>query len=368
MPLNSVPVLTTVQAIQLAIDAAEGSIYVDTGFWGGVVPDNKDELETIADRFGIFGFKAFMCFSGIDEFPESDEDVLRNAIEKLGKHGLPLLVHAEYSEPTANDSPISNYMEYLATKPPRLEEQAINTIISLLREFPNGRVHIVHLSDATSSSVIKKAINEGLDLTVETCPHYLSFEAENIPEGDTMYKVAPPIRDANNKHSLWENLMKGVITFIASDHSPSSVDLKLLEHGDFVKAWGGIGGVQLRLPVVWTEAKSRGVHIRHLVKWLSESSAEFLGLDNKGKIEPGYDADFVIWNPDEAFTVTESTLETKVKHTPFNGKTYEGVVEKTILRGKVIYTRDTDTEFTTPSGKLLFKNEMTEFKHTQKDH
>lgn len=341
MPLNASPVTTTAVAFEQKLAATTGQLHTNCGFWGGLVPGNTAEIEPLLDR-GVLGFKAFLTHSGIDDFPNVTEADLRKAMPILARYNLPLLVHCELStdEPLATGNGRS-YQNYLASRPNEWEENAIALLIRLCREY-QCRTHIVHLSAATALEPIARAKQEGLPLTVETAQHYLFFEAESIPDGQTAYKCAPPIRDRANKEQLWAGLRAGIIDFVATDHSPAPPEMKQLDSGNFMTAWGGIASLQLALPALWTAARQRGCTEPDMARWLSEKPAALAGLSGrKGRIARGYDADFVVWNPQQSFPVTESILHHKHKLTPYLHQDLVGRVEQTYLRGVRVFNQDT---------------------------
>ncbi len=337
MPLNSIPPTTSVPALAEKARAAEGRCLIDYGFWGGVVPGNAGELAAMVAN-GALGFKAFMIDSGVEEFRYSKEEDLRAAMPVLARAGVPLLVHAEVdlgAEVAPGDA--KAYSRYVQSRPPAWEVEAIRRVIALCRET-GARAHIVHLSAADALEEIRKARAEGVRLTVETCPHYLSFAEEEIASGATHFKCAPPIRGRANRDRLWQGLADDVIDFIVSDHSPCTPQLKKMETGDFEQAWGGIAGLQFSLSVAWTEAKKRGHSLARLSRWMSERTAAFAGISSrKGAIAPGLDADFVIWNPEQEFLVEASEIYHRHALTPYAGRRYFGVVKQTVRRGEVIY-------------------------------
>lgn len=364
MPLNSIPPTTTVAGLQAKLAAARGQCHVDMGFWGGVVPGNTRELASLSEA-GVVGFKCFLIHSGVDEFPNVTEDDLREALPELKRLGTLLIVHAEVPGPisragipacpvdvdetaTAKENgvvPISpdrkvcptKYATFLASRPRAAEDEAVALMIKLAAEF-GTRVHIVHHSSADSLSMLREAKAAGLEITAETCPHYLTFAAEEIPDGATQFKCCPPIRERENREQLWDALGSGTLDMIVSDHSPCPPEMKLPETGDFLAAWGGISSLQLRLPIVWTESMRRGYSLGDLARWLCRAPAKLVGLENrKGVIAPGYDADLVIWNPAKQFTVAGAALQHRHKLTPYEGRILNGVVEKTFLRGRKIY-------------------------------
>jgi len=338
MPLNSSPVTTTVKALEEKINAAlsPGLLHANCGFWGGIIPGNEREIEPLIEK-GVPGFKAFLTHSGIDEFPNSTEADLRKAMPIIAKHGLPLLVHCELSDNKNRGSSNNRlYKNYLASRPKKWEDEAITLMIRLCEDF-NCRVHIVHLSSADSIEQIATAKQKGLPLTVETGQHYLYFTAEQIPDGRTDFKCAPPIREKENNERLWEALKEGVIDFVATDHSPATPPMKELESGDFMKAWGGISSIQFALPALWTAARKRNCSIDDIAGWLCEKPAILPGLEKtKGKIQKGYDADLVVWDPEKSFEVTAINIYHKHKITPYMNEKLYGVVEQTYLAGEQV--------------------------------
>lgn len=354
MPLNCDPVTTTAEAFQIKLDALCGKyidkkpgasppeeerLFVDCAFYGGVVPGNAGELEKMI-AMGVSGFKCFLIHSGIDEFPNVSEKDLREAMPILARHKIPLLVHAELCHEHADDSTWTNprsYLSFLASRPRKWENEAIEMMIRLCREF-KGPVHIVHLSSSDALPAISALKRDGLPFTVETCPHYLSFEAEQIPDGDPRFKCAPPIREAENRERLWRGLTAGIIDFVVSDHSPCVPDLKYITEGDLKKAWGGISSLQFGLPVIWTEARKRGLDLNDLTQWMCSRPAKFLGLSHrKGAIEVGCDADLIAFDPDADFQINKDIIQHKHKVTPYESRQLKGVVRKTFVRGQLVY-------------------------------
>lgn len=359
MPLNSIPATTTRQALAAKVESAHGRLHVDCGFWGGVVPANArnaDELHAMVDA-GVCGFKAFLVPSGVDEFPCVDESDLRAALPVLAARGVPLLVHAEVELPVARneeeESDPRRYAAYLASRPPAWENVAIRRLIRLSRET-GGAIHVVHLSSAEAVPDLEAGRLEGLRVTAETCPHYLLLAAEDVPDGRTEFKCSPPIRDSANQEGLWAALRAGVIGLVVSDHSPCPPERKGLGSGDFMNAWGGIASLQLRLPAVWTEASGRGFALADLARWMCQRPAELAGLgQRKGRLLPGYDADIVIWNPEADFEVSPDDLHHRHKLTPYAGRRLRGVVETTLVRGRVVFERGTLAE--APLGMPLWR-------------
>ena len=358
MPLNSVPATTDVEGFDRKRAAADGRVYVDVAFWGGVVPGNTNQLRALAGR-GVAGFKAFMVPSGVDEFPHVSEQDLRDAMPVLADLGLPLLVHAEWpgiidgaSRDFAGCDP-RRYDTWLSSRPPHAETEAIDLLIRLCREY-RTRIHIVHLAAAAALPALGGARAERLAITVETCPHYLTFAAEGIVDGATAFKCAPPIREKRNQAALWRALAEGTIDLIASDHSPCPPAMKQLESGDFVKAWGGIGSVELLLSAVWTGAVQHGLPLARVARLLCTAPAELAGLKSrKGSIAVGLDADLVMWDPDAEFTVDQRRLRQRNKITPYDGLRLRGAVHRTYLRGQLVYSRDERAAAAAPSGILL---------------
>ena len=339
MPLNSIPATTTVSAFAAKLEAARSKCCVDVGFWGGVVPGNTGELEPLY-RAGVVGFKCFLIPSGVDEFPHVTEADLRRAMPELTRLGALLIVHAELAhtdapETSANEP--TRYATFLSSRPCGDENAAIELMIRLSKEF-GTRVHIVHLSSAEALPMLQRARAEGVRISAETCPHYLYFGSEDIADRRTEFKCCPPIRDRNNREELWRGLQEGTIETIVSDHSPCPGEMKLAAEGDFMRAWGGISSLQLRLPIVWSEAKRRGLSFVDITRWLCYEPARLVGLEQrKGSIAVGHDADLVIWEPEAEFAVTPSDLHHRHKITPYGGQVLSGLVQKTFLRGQKIY-------------------------------
>ncbi|WP_375437980.1 allantoinase AllB [uncultured Hymenobacter sp.] len=352
MPLNSAPVTTSVANLKLKLAATNGQLHTNCGFWGGIVPGNVNEIEPLIEQ-GVLGFKAFLAHSGIDDFPNATEQDLRRVMPILARHGLPLLVHCEL---TTDDSTWKlgdkrSYQNYLTSRPKSWEDEAVALMIRLCEEY-DCLTHIVHLSSANSIAPIAAAKANGLPLTVETAQHYLFFNAENIADGATQFKCAPPIREQANNEQLWQALQAGIIDFVATDHSPAPPALKQLESGDFTTAWGGIASLQLALPVLWTAAHQRGAGLPDLTRWLSENPAKLIGQSNcKGRIAKGYDADLVVLSADRTFQVTPEMLHHKHKVSPYIGQELRGVVEQTFLKGQPVYQRPQFTQLN--QGKIL---------------
>jgi allantoinase len=360
MPLNSIPPTTAAASFPEKIAAATGQLSVDVGFWGGVVPGNAAELRPLWEA-GVFGFKCFLVPSGVEEFREVGEPDLRTALPELAALSAPLLAHAELPGPIeeavrkrSKDAPANLYATWLASRPRQAENEAIALLLRLAEEF-HARIHIVHLSSSDSIAQLRQARARGIRLSVETCPHYLTFTSEEIADGATEFKCAPPVRERENREKLWAALHDATIDFIASDHSPCPPATKLREEGDFLHAWGGIASLQIGLPAVWTQARSRGYALSHVAEWMCRGPARLAGLEKrKGAIAAGRDADLVIWNPDAKFRVDPARLHHRHKLTPYAGRELFGVVATTFLRGRKVFDRE---EFSAaPTGQILYRD------------
>jgi len=344
MPLNSVPVTTTPAALAAKAARAAASALVDYGFWGGVVPGNLDALGPL-HAAGALGFKCFLVPSGIDEFPSIDAGELRAAMATLAGQSAVLLIHAELAGPieratrAADGGDPRHYATYLATRPAAAEGEAIALVLRAAAET-GCAVHIVHLSSADAVEAIGAARAAGVAVTVETCPHYLTFAAEDIPDGATAFKCAPPIRQRENRERLWAALARGSLDLVASDHSPCPPGLKRLDSGSFLAAWGGIASLELSLSATWTGARARGHSLADLARWLATGPARLAGLARrKGRIAPGHDADLVVFEPDTAFVVDPARLHQRHALTPYAGMTLYGRVRQTFLRGTCVFDR-----------------------------
>ncbi|KAG8922433.1 hypothetical protein FRC02_011859 [Tulasnella sp. 418] len=341
MPLNSIPPTTTVDNLHEKRKAAEGQCWTDVGFWGGIIPGNHNDMVPLVNE-GIRGFKCFLIESGVDEFPCVGRKDLELAMTALDSSPSVVLYHAELATPEtdpSNNVPESSnpseYNTFLTSRPPKLETDAIEFVISLQLEHPSLRSHIVHLSAAEALPIIRKARAEGVNLTVETCFHYLCLTSEHVPHGRPEFKCCPPIRTDENRNELWEALLDGTIDCVVSDHSPCVASLKRIDtDGDFMTAWGGISTLGLGLSLLWTEGKKRGVSLGKILDWTSVKTAKHAGLEGvKGAISVGYDADFVVWNPNAEFMVTKEVLNFKNKLTPYEGLKLSGRAEKVFVRG-----------------------------------
>ncbi|MFF7788570.1 allantoinase AllB [Streptomyces sp. NPDC007991] len=352
MPLNSLPPTTTVAHLRTKQQVAADKAHIDVGFWGGALPGNVKDLRPLHEA-GVFGFKAFLSPSGVDEFPHLERQPLARAMAEIAAFDGLLIVHAEdpHRLASAPQRPGPRYADFLASRPRDAEDTAIARLIREAKAL-NARVHVLHLSSSDALPMIAEARAEGVRITVETCPHYLTLTAEEVPDGASEFKCCPPIREAANQDLLWQALADGTIDCVVTDHSPSTADLKT---DDFATAWGGISGLQLSLAAVWTEARGRGHGLEDVVRWMSARTSQLVGLDHrKGAIAPGRDADFAVLAPDETFTVDPASLQHRNRVTAYAGKTLYGVVKSTWLRGQRIVA---DGEFTEPKGRLLTRTD-----------
>ena len=346
MPLNSIPPTVDVDALRTKQDVARDQVHVDVGFWGGAVPGNTDQLLPLHEA-GVFGFKCFLLDSGVPEFPPLPMDEIEKDLEVLKTVDSLLIVHAEDAH-VIEDAPHREgpvYADFLASRPRDAENTGIAEVIERARRT-GARAHILHLSSADALPMIAQAKAEGVRLTVETCPHYLVVNAEEIPDGATAFKCCPPIREAGNQDELWRGIQDGTIDLIVSDHSPATVDLKQPAGGGFDVAWGGISSLQLGLSLVWTEARSRGVALERIVELMSAKPAELTGLQRKGRLAVGQDADFAVFAPEETFTVDIAHLRHKNPVSAYAGRELTGSVRAAYLRGEVVDGVD-------PRGRLL---------------
>jgi allantoinase len=349
MPLNSIPPTCDVAALEVKQKAARPSVYVDTGFWGGAIPGNVADLRPLHEA-GVFGFKCFLLPSGVDEFPPLDQAGLEQALREIASFGGLLIVHAEDGHDITEVPPGRDYQGFLRSRPPAAEQHAIGTLLGLAART-GARVHVLHLSSAAALPQLTAARQRGVRVTAETCPHYLSFAAGQIPAGATQFKCCPPIRDAANRDALWQGLRAGQIDCVVSDHSPCTAELKHPDTGDFATAWGGIASLQLGLPAVWTGARSRGVPLTEVVGWMSTRPARLAGLARKGALAPGYDADLCVFAPEDSFVVDAAALQHRNPVSAYHGQRLTGVVRRTWLRGTPVAAGGTITG--APTGRLL---------------
>ncbi len=343
MPLNCLPATTTVAALEAKLEAASGQCQVDWMAWGGVVSDNQEHIEGLAAA-GVPGFKCYLIHPGIDGFTMVNERELHAALPHVARTGLPLLVHAELPGPVdaatgrLAGADWSKYATYLESRPDEAELSAIQLMISLCREY-HFRLHVVHLATSLALDMLRAAKSEGLPVSVETCPHYLHFSSERIPDGLTLFKCAPPIRSRENCEKLWQGLQEGVIDLVATDHSPCPPEMKRLDERSFRTAWGGISSLSLALPVMWTEANSRGFTLADIARWMAEGPARLAGCESqKGRIAKDFDADFVVFELEAEFTVTEDRLFYRHRVSPYLGEKLCGVVKATYLRGECVFS------------------------------
>jgi allantoinase len=347
MPLNSIPPTCDVPALEVKRAAAAGHCHADVGFWGGAIPGNAADLRPLHEA-GVFGFKCFLLPSGVDEFPPLDAAGLERAMREIAALRGLLIVHAEDAREVGEVPHGRSYEGFLRSRPPSAEQRAIGTLLGLAART-GARVHVLHLSSAAALPAIATARGRGVRVTVETCPHYLSFAAGEIPDGATQFKCCPPIRGAANRDALWQRLRAGDIDCVVTDHSPCTADLKHPGTGDFAAAWGGIASLQLGLPAVWTQARERGVPLPSVVDWMSARPAALAGLARKGAIAVGRDADLCAFAPDESFVVDAAALRHRNAVSAYHGMRLTGVVRRTWLRG-----RDTTGK---PGGRLLSRAE-----------
>lgn len=345
MPLNCIPATTSRAAAETKRAQLAGQSHVDVAFWGGVVPGNQGELDGLA-AFGVPGCKCFLCPSGVDEFPHVDWGVLDKALPIMRDLGLTLLVHAEAPGPLeaaeralGQDADARDYDTYLRSRPASAEDEAIALVIDLCRRH-RARAHIVHLASASALPMIRAAQVDGVAITAETCLHYLTFCAEEVPSGSTQYKCAPPIRDRRNRDGLWAGLLDGTLNMVVSDHSPCTPQLKKLDEGDFLGAWGGISSLQLGLSVLYTHVRERKLSLGRMCQWNCRAPAALAGLSGfKGQLDVGFDADVVLWDDRASFTVDGAALKHRHKVTPYAGQTLFGVVHATFVGGREAYDR-----------------------------
>ncbi|MDV6314329.1 allantoinase AllB [Gordonia amicalis] len=351
MPLNSIPPTVNVDALAEKRAAAQGKTHIDVGFWGGAIPGNEDDLRGLHDA-GVFGFKCFLLHSGVDEFPHLTADEMEADMAKLAEFDSLMIVHAEDSRAIDNaPSPEGDdYARFLASRPRGAENLAIAEVIERAR-WTGVRAHVLHLSSSDALPMLASAKNDGVKITVETCPHYLTLLAEEVPNGATAFKCCPPIREAGNRELLWEGLLDGTIDCIVSDHSPSTIDLKDPENGDFGVAWGGVASLQLGLSLIWSEAKKRGIDLPQVIEWMASKPADLAGLPTKGRIALGCDADFAIFEPESAHIVDVNRLHHKNPVSPYDGRALAGVVTGTWVRGQRV-------DFETPRGRMLRRGDV----------
>jgi len=343
MPLNCSPVTTNAKALQIKLDSLDGQLWIDCGFWGGVVPDSLGDLDELIQA-GVLGVKSFTIHSGIDDFPKVEQQHLHQAIEILAPYNVPYLIHAELNTEKKAAEPIGDkYQSFLNSRPKIWEINAIQMMIDLAKQAQkrgvSARIHIVHLSSADALPAIQSSQQQGLKLTAESCPHYLTLFAEEIPDGKTLFKCCPPIREKSNREKLWQGLSDGIISFVVSDHSPCTPQLKHIDSGDIENAWGGISSLQFGLSIIWTEAEKRGFSVPQVVNWMATEPAIFAGLGHrKGKIACGFDADLVIFDSEQSYIIDPHIIKYRHKITPYQGREVKGVIKRTYVRGHAVYS------------------------------
>ena len=351
MPIDSVPATVTRDGLEAKRAAARDQSHVDVAFWGGAIPGNLPDMQPLREG-GVLGFKCFLIDSGMDDFPPLDASAMEQALAAARDLDAPLLVHAETTEGAAGTPRFNSrkYGDYLASRPRRMENVAVAQVIDAARRT-GGHAHVVHLSSSDAIALIAAARRDGVRISAETCPHYLTLTAEEIPDGATTFKCSPPIREGSNRDSLWRGLAQGVIDCVVSDHSPCTVAMKQLASGNFGTAWGGIASLQLSLSIVWTEARRRSHALPDIARWMAEGPARLAGLRQKGRIAQGFDADFCVLAPDESFVVDPHRLYHRNPITPYAGRWLMGVVRETWLRGKPLDLR-------APEGQLIDRGPM----------
>ncbi|KYR03080.1 allantoinase [Tieghemostelium lacteum] len=356
MPLNSIPVTTTYQNLLDKIDSMKGKCRVDVGLLGGIVPGNAGEIKKMVTEGGVVGFKSFLVHSGIDDFQAVRRDDIQKAMDVMKElqqqhKDVVMMFHAEVPEPidemesVVKDMDPRVYNTFLTSRPRKAENLAIDLVIDMAKQN-QVKSHIVHLSSSDAIKALEHAITvDKVPITAETTFHYLFFVSEEVPDGNTLYKCCPPVRENENKELLWQALQNKTIAMVVSDHSPCTPNLKLLDQGDFMKAWGGISSLQLGLSIVWTEAKKRGIPFSIMSQIMCDEPAKLVNInDRKGSIKVGRDADFVIWAPNQSFTVDQSTMLVKNQYSPYHSSKLYGKVQLTILRGQVIFRHDQTVE------------------------
>ncbi len=354
MPLNASPVTTNLKAFKLKQEASKDKLHINCGFYGGTIPSNEADIEGLI-KAGVFGIKGFLTHSGIDEFPNVSKVDLEAIAPTLKKHNIPLLLHCELTDDNVPEvTNPKSYLEYLHSRPQHWETNAIDLALDIQKRF-DIKVHIVHLSASKAIEQIEARKNQTDKLTVETCPHYLHFNAEDLPDVSPIYKCAPPIRAKSNNDKLWDFLLEDGFDFLSSDHSPAPPERKQLESGDFFKAWGGISGLQFTLPILFTEGKKRGLTTEKLILLLTKKPAKFLELDyKKGALKAGFDADIAVWDDSQEFQITEDSVQHKHKATPYSNETVFGKVIHTFVNG--VQVVENSKLKTLQQGKLLLKD------------
>lgn len=350
MPLNSIPSTTTTDALAVKRAVASGQLYVDVALWGGAVPDNLGRLEELWDQ-GVTGFKCFLVDSGVPEFPPLQGADFGAAMAEVAGFGGLMIVHAEDPDVLGSVPAWSSrrYRDFVDSRPPEAEVRAVETVIEQVRRH-GTRAHILHVSSARALAPIAAAKAEGLPLTAETCPHYLIFDSDTVPDGAAEYKCCPPIRDPGNRRELWEGLAGGVLDCVVSDHSPSTVEEKTRGDGDLAQAWGGVSSLQVTFPAMVDAADERGIGIERVSAWMSTAPARIAGLPGKGVLAVGAAADLVWYEPGRAIAVDGSRLAHRNKLTAYTGRVLSGSVRRTVLAGRTVFD---GFDLAEPSGRLL---------------
>ena len=362
MPLNASPVTTTLKAFNEKLEAAKNKMHVNVGFYGGLIPGNKNELPALIEA-GVLGIKCFLVHSGIDEFPNVGEKEIDEAMPIIAPYHIPLLAHCEiYEKEVENDfaQHSTSYKHYLESRPKKWENDAIDLMIKLCRKH-NCATHIVHVSSCEALDSIAKAKKEGLQLTAETCAHYIYFNSEDIPDSNCLYKCAPPIREKENNDLLKQALANGTLDFITTDHSPAPPAIKEIESGNLKKAWGGIAGLQFLLPASWTALKEN-MPLEKFIPLLTEKPALFLKVNNnKGSIKVGYDADLTIWNPEQKELVQEQDILHRHKISPYIGEELYGAIQQTYVNGILVYKNKKIVNSNIKNGKVILNYKEIKF-------
>lgn len=351
MPLNSSPVTTSVENLEIKIASTVGKLRANVGFYGGVVPGNTAELKGLADM-GVLGFKCFLVHSGIDEFPNVTRQDLEEAMPVIASTSRPLLVHCELDDHKVWSDLAGHpgkYHEWVKSRPGLWEVSAVSMMAELSARH-SCPIHIVHVSESSVLNIIADARNAGLPVTAETCPHYLLFCEEDIPDSNTLYKCAPPIRNRANNRQLAEALKVGLLDLVASDHSPAPPGIKEIPSGNLLRAWGGIAGLQFLLPASWTALKQI-MGLETYVPLVTEKPAAMLGLDDrKGYIRTGYDADLVLWKPEEKFAVRQNDILHRHKASPYEGLELYGKTKSVMVNGIKVFGTGSEES---PAGKII---------------
>ncbi len=359
MPLNCTPVTTSAEALACKMESLAGKLWIDCGFWGGVTPSSLGDLRNLLEA-GVLGVKSFTIDSGIEDFPLVEESHIRQAIPIIAEYQVPYLIHAELQDSQKESTSIgTSYQKFLESRPCQWETEAIGMLIRLGQEAKHkgieARIHVVHLSSAEALSQIAEAKGQGLSLTAETCPHYLSLCAEDIPDCNPLFKCCPPIREKENRERLWQGLLDGTVDFVVSDHSPCSPEFRCLETGAIDQAWGGIASLQFGLPIVLHEATQRGIDLPQVINWMSTRPARFAGLGNrKGRLSPGFDADMVVFDDQATYRIQSETIKFRHKMTPYERHLARGMVKTTYVRGRKVYSDGKFLEV--PNGTMLLRH------------